>query len=231
MNTALVTHAYLDLDLPGYRGQDGQCRRVQRWLHHYRDCWPTVVLDNGSAPETCWDFAGRNLVGVVNLQPNYPRGKVKSNDYPNVWRAYYAIRNGVLPNFDRVFYIATDAYVLSQRLMDWMDGIEEGWTALWSERHTFPEAQFQVITKCPEFMDFFAGEFDPAKFDTLCEETTLPFTHIEKGFIGDRYGEFHPRPPYRGIEDFWAQVPDLDWDDSVFPVVRRKEDKLVVAPC
>jgi hypothetical protein len=162
-----------------------------------------------------------------NLQPNYPRGG--GHNYPNVWRAYWWIRDNLLTRYERVYYIATDAYVLSQRLMDWMEAVEAGqWTALWCHNH--PEAQIQVITRgCKAFEDFFAGPCDPFKYNGLMEENTLPFTHVEKGFVGNRYGEIHPIRGYEPEMDYYTQVPDaLDFDDEQFPVVRRVNGKIQV---
>ena len=153
-------------------------------------------------------------------------------DYPAVWRAYWSIKD-LLTKYDRIFYIATDARVLSQRLMDYLEAFDSGWLALWSPKYRFPEPCIQVITSgCKPFEEFFAGECDPFKYNGQVEETTLPFTHVEKGFVGDRYSEYHendgPIPPIAEM-DYYAQVPDaFDFDDSVFPVVRRVNGKVEV---
>ncbi len=230
MRTALVAHGWLDNPSLEYRGKDkatGVCRRVRRWLAHYRGCWPAVFIDNGSAPNSCGMASAIYQIRAINLHPHYARASML--DYPNVWRAYWIIKNDLLTRYDRVLYIQTDAYVLSQRLLDYLDGCTTGWTALWSPRYNFPEACIQVITRCPEFEEFFAGDMDAFKYNGRVEEITLPFTHVEKGFVGDRYGEYEPSKVYEPGMEYYCQVPDsLDWDDSQFPVVRRVNGKLVV---
>lgn len=178
-----------------------------------------------------FEYSEKNA-SIISLQPNYPR--VSMLDYPNVWRAYWTIKK-LLGLYDKIYYIATDAYVLSQRLMDYLELLDSGWITLWSKKYEFPEACIQVITRCPEFYEFFSGNCDPLKYNGQVEEITLPFTHVEKGFIGDRYSEycaedmlnFYPVTPLHA--DYYTQVPDsLDFNDSVFPVIRRVDGQVTV---
>jgi hypothetical protein len=189
---------------------------------------PRFVFDNGSDIKTCFEFEKKFGPVVENLQPHYPRKEMLY--YPNVWRAYWFIKRLLEGGpYEKVIYIATDAYILSQRLADYIEGLDSGWTALWSPKYNFSEPCIQVITHCKEFEEFFAGECDPFKYNGQVEECVLPFTHIEKGFVGDRYGEFEPPNLYNPDMDYYTQVPDsFDWDDSVFPVLRRVDGKIQV---
>jgi hypothetical protein len=166
-------------------------------------------------------------VEVIALKPHYARGP--EHNYANVWRAYWTVKE-LLTRYDKVLYIATDAYVCSQRLVDYLEGLDSGWTALWCPQYKYPEAQIQAITAgCKEFEEFFAGDCDPFKYNGLFEEKTLPFTHVERGFVGDRYHELSfPPIPYEG-QDYFTQVTDsYEWDDRQFPVLRRVAGKVVV---
>jgi len=229
VKTVLATHVWLDCDIPGYRGEDGGCRRLDRFLHHYQGCWPIRIIDNGSGPNHWYGISGD--VEVTNAQPHYPRAGLL--DYPAVWRWYWFIKD-LLKEYDKVIAIATDAYILSQRLADYIEGLNSGWTALWSPKYNFPATEIQVITKhCANFQNFFSGNEDVYKYNGRIEELAVPLTHVEKGFVGDRYGEYDfndivklgPKTPFDG--DYYTQVPD-NMDDAVFPVLRREDGKLVV---
>jgi len=228
MKTALVTHVWLDNPLPGYKGTNlGRCRRLDRFIRYYNLMWPTVVLDNGSSRSSLALYWQPKLK-IINQQPHYDRPSML--DYPAVWRNYWTIK-GLLNEYDRIFYIATDARILSQRLLDYIEGLESGWTALFSPKYNFPEPCIQVITKCPAFERFFFGECDRMRYNGNIEELTLPLTHVEKGFIGDRFSEYGPEEviPPMDTWDFVTQVSDSpDFDDSVFPVVRRIEGKATI---
>jgi hypothetical protein len=182
-----------------------------------------VFLDNGSDPAQCARSNGSDALTVVNAQPNYPRGE--GWDYKNVWRCYQYIRDELLPRYEKVIFLATDAYICSQRLVDYIEALDSGWTALWSAKYNFPATEIQVIVRgCEAFDDFFAG--DPLQYNGRCEEITVPLTHVERGFVGDRYGE--TQEPYVPGMDWYSQVSDsLDWDDSVFPILRRQNGRVI----
>lgn len=228
MRTLLATHAWLDCPIPGYAFPDGRCRRLERWLKYYQECWSNhLVVDNGSTDFTKQKYS--SWTNVVNLWPHYTRQDIIH--YPNVWRAYWYLKE-MFQHHDKIIYIATDARIVSQRLLDYVESLDSGWTAFWSPKYRFPEPCIQVITKCKEFEDFFSGECDPFKYNGRIEETTLPFTHIERDFVGDRYGEYHESeiiPPMNEI-DYYCQVSDSpEWDDSVFPkLIRQDSGKAVV---
>lgn len=215
MKTLLATHGWLDCPVEGYMGRSGECRRLERFLAHYAPLeLDTLFIDNGSVRGPI-----KPRLKIVYLDPHYPRGGML--DYPAVWRSYWTLKR-FLDDYDRIFYIATDAYVLSNRLMRYLESRTEGWTALWSPKYRFPEACIQVITRCDAFMNFFSGPCDPFKYNGLVEEMTLPFTHVEMGFTGDRYGEYDLVPRYGSFMDYYCQVPDsFDWDDSQFPVLGK----------
>jgi len=231
VTTPLVTHAWLDCLDPSYKGEGDGCRRVERFLAHYGDTFPVILLDNGSSPETCERFAAKHGIEVVNLQPHLVRGE--GHSYPSVWRLYWQIKS-LLERYEKLYFLATDAYILSQRLIDRLEAINDGWTALWCPVYECPASEIQVITRgCREFENFFAGECNPDRFNGLWEEISLPFTRVIKGLWGDRFGEFKPTAPFIGYEpgmDFYSQVPDDErFDDGQFPVVRRIDGKVTVS--
>lgn len=223
MKTVLLSHVWLDNPLPGYR-QGSLCRRLLRFYKHYGNTWPTVILDNGSEPAYCDMVSAHLAIEVVNLQPHLPY-KDGTLEYPAVWRTYWYVKE-LLKEYEKVIFLATDAYICSQRLVDYIEAIDSGWTALWCPKYSFPATEISVIVRgCAAFEKFFAGDCNPDFYNGLCEENTVPLTHVEKGFVGDRYGE--DKIPYSG-QDYYTQVSDdPTWDDSQFPVLRRIDGKVI----
>ena len=115
----------------------------------------------------------------------------------------------------KIIHIESDAYLLSQPIVDYLNRLDAGWTALWCPRHRMPEGAIQVIAE-----DQFPAMQHLAETDVRTHaakglaEHYLPFTHIERGFVGNRYGEYRWTVP--GYADFACQV-----DAAVTPVTFR----------
>ena len=100
----------------------------------------------------------------------------------------YAMDNG----YHKILYIDTDMYVLSERICEYAKSLTSGWAALWCPRHNFPETNFQIIgpDKLQEFHQHMSRDF-LVYYPEGMAETCIPWTHVEKGFNGDRYGEMN----------------------------------------
>jgi hypothetical protein len=86
--------------------------------------------------------------------------------------------------------LESDAYVLSQRAVDYFNAADKGWTAMWAPRHDYAESGIQIIGR--DALDA-AVSFCRADYASISKtpvEQLLPFTKIEKNLIGDRYGEY-----------------------------------------
>ncbi len=196
--------------------------RYRRWFDALSmsdlDCGTALMVDDGSATMPDWtDVAvireGECLVtdaSRVLFQFKHNLGRRSVFDFPGWYRSFtfaceYADRNG----FTKVVHIESDAFVISERLRDYINAVHDEWLTLWCTLHNFPEITIQIM----------AGSGLTA-YRTFCEqvphealvgrpyEAQLPFTKIEKGFIGDRYGE---RLPYVPVEaDFVSQALEAD---------------------
>jgi hypothetical protein len=227
LSTVLYTYAWLDCKIPKYADPSRTwCRRVQRWHHHYKDWKPAVLLDNGSSKEHCEAVAKEYGIEVVNAQPHLVYGTVGC-DYPQVWRMYYYMKE-LLKTYEKIVFTATDAYICGQELLDYIESLDSGWTALWCHNH--PESAIQVLTRnCESYEKFFAGTLDEviAKYNGNMEEAIIPFTHVEKGFKGNRYGEMG-WTPYTSDMAYYTQVSDNLENDDMFPVLRLVDGKMKV---
>jgi len=121
------------------------------------------------------------------------------------WRSFlYSLTIARHYGYSRIVHIESDAYLLSRRIIDYINGIDQGWTVFWCPRYNCPEPALQVIAR----NQFDAMEAVAARgLDALTgaiAEMTLPFTHIERAFTGNRYGEFRRSIP--SYADFACQI-------------------------
>lgn len=133
-------------------------------------------------------------------------GRLDLHDFPGWFRSYtfvgpYAKTHG----FERIVHVESDAYVISPRMQAYVNAVRNGWVAFWCPCHEIPEAGIQVIAAdaLPAFLEVCGRPYASYSRDAM--EYQLPFTHVEKGLKGDRYGElqlFVPRDA-----DYSAQTP------------------------
>ncbi|MEG0885344.1 MAG: hypothetical protein RR376_10775 [Janthinobacterium sp.] len=185
--------------------------RYQRWLDYYNNEKPIkadkkFMIDDGSPfmpPETIIKSvphdAPLSLDGDDNLiiRFNGNLGRQNVSTYPGWWRSFlHSIEMAKALGVDKIIHIESDAYILSQRLADFINGVESGWHVLWTQRYRFPETAIQVICR-DQFAAFekFKADHADMVFPDLAERL-LPFTSVDQQFKGDRYSEFRKN---RGI--------------------------------
>ena len=196
--------------------------RYRRWFDALTSsglhCTTALMVDDGSGSLPEWPDVtivreGESLVSdaarvLFHFEHNLGRASVF--DFPGWYRSFtfaceYADRN----RFDKVVHIESDAFIVSKRLRDYIDDVDDGWIALWCAMHDFPEITLQVMagSGLSAYRTFCASVPHEALVGHAYE-TQIPFTRIERGFVGDRYGE---RLPYVPVEaDYVSQAPEAD---------------------
>lgn len=182
--------------------------RWNRWIAYYdlrRDLFGAervIILDDAS-PVECLppdlqviDIAG----GLPDSLPACPimfrfnehYGRYGLTIFPGWWRSFtFSVVIAKRYAFSKIIHCESDAFVLSPRLIKYIQQIREGWVAFWCPRHKFPETGLQVI--CHDaFKDLatFHGLGERLWFQHVFPERVLPFSRVQKDFIGDRYGEY-----------------------------------------
>ena len=142
----------------------------------------------------------------------------QSDWFPGWYRSFsfaalYAFRYG----FEKVVHIESDAFLISDPVQDYVNGLTAGWTSLWCPRHNIPESSIQIIAG-DQMRAFLAMQAQP--YEDLRNrgviENILPFTHVEKRFKGDRYAESNPSAPLVPRDaDYVAQTVGI-YPDSFF---------------
>lgn len=122
--------------------------------------------------------------------------------------AKYAIDN----KYEKIIHIDTDVYLLKPRICDYVNNFTTGWLCFFCPMHNYPESTFQLIGKDKfetmyEFMTRDFLEFYPNDL----AETRIPWTHVEKNFVGDRYGE-------RNLQ----QTPDMEFYGQCAPSTKME---------
>jgi len=184
-------------------------RRYRSWIdHHVPLLKPELIF--------IIDDAGTYVPGdadveVVASAPELPLegriylfrfaerlGRRSMFDFPGWWRSFdTAVDLAIKYRADRLLHVESDARIISQRMADKMRRVPRGWAAMWCPSYRAPEPSIQIIHRdsLANAADFRARRA-ALDLEGRGPELALPFTHVERRLIGDRYREFNqPVPP------------------------------------
>lgn len=179
--------------------------RYQPWIDYYqtvplrRDA--TFMLDDASpyVPED------QRLDILDKLPACVDPGKIQlyrftehlgNKRFRGWWRSFlFSLQIARSYGFRKIVHVESDAYLLSQQLVDYVNELDSGWTALWCPLYRIPETGIQVIAEdqFPSLQRF--AEMDLVELSRKLAENILPFTRVETRFHGNRYGEYRTRIP------------------------------------
>lgn len=203
MKTLLFAPLFLD--------EPGRMERNLRWVKYYRTLkdhlgFDSIYMVDNASPmhmianfeALCPDVTVRRF--RVRLVKTEPCG------YGMWYRAHAeAARFAIAHGYEKIIHLDSDVFILKSRFANWIRKINEGWQTVWCDRHDFPEANIQVI--CGEkIIDMY--EFHTQWFLNYYPhdqaERRIPFTDINRRFVGDRYGE--AGLPQSDCMDFYCQA-------------------------
>lgn len=202
-----------------------QYSRHIRWLDFmdkiqgnldFSDIW---FIDNASDMETLKSLGGEildtnfNQLFPATTRPNLHivhftnfLDRVSVWDYPYVFRAFRFMPEIIKHvNPDRVMFIDTDFYPLTQKMVNKLNEVKSGFIAARDKQYGFLEAALCVLAKDTfnKYFDFCQNsDFDKLKLlDTV--EVFMPFTGEFTDIIGGRYGQ--TRLPQTSDMDYYGQ--------------------------
>lgn len=178
--------------------------RVFKWFNYFTKSTlhynKLLIVDDGSSILPEWNevelidkpFIDEPLSKSFIFHFNKNLGRPAHLDYPGWFRSFnFAARYALKFNYDKVIHIESDAYLLSERIFNYFNNTQTGWNTLWCHKHHFPETAIQLICKDQIIKYYQITQLSYDKFfKNFTIETQLPFTHINKTFIGDRYHEY-----------------------------------------
>jgi len=193
----------------------------RKWIRYYegrKDLFGAeriLLIDDGTPLEDI-----RLKVNLINadrrLPDELPKGTVmfrfekhlgRSSTFcfPGWWRSFtFSYEVAKKYSFDKIIHFEADAFVVSPLMARYIRNLRRGWTAFWCPRYNFPEVAVQIICR-DAFQDMEAFYSDgkifwsqsAAAFPPALPEHALPFTNINKEFVGNRYGEYRDTIPKR----------------------------------
>jgi len=118
-------------------------------------------------------------------------GRQEVHVYPGWYRSFsHGVLNGINNGFDKIIHAESDAFLLSDRAIDFVNSLDFGWHTFWCHCHNMHESAIQVIcgdqfTHAKNFLNVPYGAYSGH-----CIDGMFPYTHVHKNFVGDRYGEY-----------------------------------------
>lgn len=198
----------------------------ERWQTRYRR-WLTAVkasglvydqimlIDDGSASLPAWGdivitggaIADVPQADVLLYHFDEHLGRIAGFDFAGWYRSFeFAGRYALAHGFDKVVHIESDTFLLTERVIDFVNRTDAGWLSFWCRIHQFPETAIQIMAGSALERYARVGETHP--HETLIGkafERQLPFDQVVKDFNGDRYGEYLDHIP--ADADYAVQVP------------------------
>jgi len=192
--------------------------RQRRWIDHHlalpleRDA--VFIIDDASP----WRPTDADLAVLDAVPASLPagpaafvfrfaerEGRVGLAGHRGWWRSFlHSLELARALGCTRIVHVESDAFLLSRKIVDRINALDDGWTAFWCPLYNFPEPALQVIAQ-----DSFDAMAKVAArgldaLTTSLAEFSLPFTRVERGYAGNRYGETRARIP--GYADYACQV-------------------------
>lgn len=118
-------------------------------------------------------------------------GRQAAHVYPGWYRSFsYGVLSGFDKGFDKIIHAESDAFLLSDRIIEFVNSIESGWHTFWAPQHNLHESALQVICRDQynSAKNFLNVIYD--SYSGICMDSILPYTHVHKHFTGDRYGDY-----------------------------------------
>jgi hypothetical protein len=201
--------------------------RYRKWLDYNIPLMPNLGAEKIFMVDNCSNISVLSTLGGTILSPDEKiinngnpnlriyhmpslkkEGKVKwpHLDYVYWWRALYFTNNLIAAGYDKIIFLDSDAFILTERLARYIKNLNSGWNTFWCSRHRFPETIIQVI--CRDKFNLFE-EFTRVPYEAhngTTAEIIIPFTNVCKDFTGDRYSEYGGDITQKPYMDYYTQA-------------------------
>lgn len=187
MKTLLFTPSYLE---------KGRLDRNLKWLDYYNKLKgrlkfdEILLVDNASSKQNK-DILKLKYPEVKLIECEVFIDRKPPHQYGYWYSAFGKAAKYALDNsFDKIVHLDSDVFIFSDRIVDYINNFQLGWVSQWCNIHNFPESTFQLIgsDQIKNMYEHMTRDF-LAYYPQEMAETHIPFTYVEKRFIGDRFPE------------------------------------------
>jgi hypothetical protein len=201
---------------PCWLDEPSRIERNLKWLRYHLNIREElgfdqiVLFDNCSQEENIRQVVIDPRVNIFRALEHLPRTGIW--EYPYCWRMMKYVQDMVAERgivtftkkdlfpVKKVIFLDTDFYVLTPKFAKYIANLGHGYTSFWCPKYGFPEAALNVLCE-DAFSRFLHLPIpSPTYYNGKHMEWILPFTQVNKDFVGDRYGE--------GCE---IQREEMDW--------------------
>ncbi len=132
-------------------------------------------------------------------------GRQSVFQFPGWYRSFaFGVLYGETHGFEKIIHLESDAFLISDRIQRHFNEFTSGWFSVWCEAYLFPEIAIQAAAG-DEVAAMAAFVREPySRLAGQIHEYLVPFTHIERDFVGNRYGEMIGHVPQHA--DYSAQT-------------------------
>lgn len=141
-----------------------------------------IVIEPGAA-------LPQDMPAIIRFSNRLGRSSLLS--YPGWWRSFlHSVDLARSLGAQKIIHVESDAFIISQKMREYINSLSSGWTTFWAASYNFPETAIQVI--CEDQFEALASfkEKHPSELEGKFAEELLPFTHVNRAMVGDRYSEF-----------------------------------------
>lgn len=218
--------------------------RYKRWLEAIRASTlrydQVLIVDDGSPSLPSWGEVA-TLSFLPPQQPPEPTvlfhfdnnlGRPSLYDYPGWFRSFtFAATYAQAYGFNKVIHIESDAFLISRRIQYYFNQVNDGWVTFQGHRHDLPESGLQIIAGRGLALFYQVAARPYSEFVGKEIERALPFTLVERGFIGDRFGECMTYVPAEADWTMQTYLPSASSSEYYWWIPRtqlheRKEEEM-----
>lgn len=181
-----------------------QFRRYDLWLKYHLSIMEDLnaekifIINDGLVDATTlFPIFRNNLPDRLNSKVNFIEfenqlGRRSTADFPGWWRSFlFSIQIAKKYGYQKIIHIESDFFVISARLKSYISNLNNGWASMYSDYYEFPETGIQIICE-DAFQKLESTAENVSKLNCQVPgyiEEFMPFTDVEKHFLGDRLGE------------------------------------------
>ena len=196
--------------------------RYKKWISYYlsldfakdKDFFMLDDHSNLEVADNLYNFITEDITEDTKIEKmNFYHFKERWGSYhtanhPGWYRSFlFSLDIAKTLGYEKIIHIESDLFLLSPEICNYITDLDSGWVSFRCPSYKFPESSLQVINK-----DYYE-EFEKFKEETLEKglenmdaynvEWIIPFSKVEEGFKGDRYGE--RKTPQSLTMDYYAQ--------------------------